>query len=216
MYTPKHNLETDLATIRTLVRANDFGALVVPRADGQVEITHVPFLLEEGPLPTADILRVHVARANPIWRYVLAPDRPGDVVVVFRGPHGYVSPQWYEASKADVPTWNYAVAHAHVTAPVEMSEDELLKELDDLAVAYERGPNPWKLSEHPRESRDELLKAIVGLKLPVARWEAKLKLSQNRTPADHARVVAAFEARGTEDDVAMARLMREHARPIAK
>jgi transcriptional regulator len=209
MYTPKHNAESDLAVIRALVRDYAFGTLLAPRADGQIEITHVPFLLASS--SEGDVLRVHVARANRIWRDVLAANRPGDVIVVFNGPHGYVSPMWYERTQADVPTWNYAVVHAHVTAPVEMSHDELYAGLDDLAKANEPGPTVWRLEEHPAESREQLMKSIVGLVLPVARWDAKVKMSQNRTPADHARVLAAFEARNTEDDRAMARMMREYS-----
>lgn len=207
MYTPKHNAENDRGVIRELVRNNDFGMLVVPRAHGEIEITHVPFILDSA--GDEDWLRVHVARANPIAQYVLA----SAVTVVFQGPHAYVSPLWYEKSKEDVPTWNYAVAHAHITSPKEMSEAELVAQLDDLAKTHERGPTPWRLDEHPAESREKMLKAIIGFHLPVARWEAKLKLSQNRTPADHARVIAGLEARATGDDLALAKLMRERSKP---
>lgn len=210
MYTPKHNAAPDVGVVRSIARRHGFAMLTVPRADGQVEISHLPFLLDttehEG-----DGLRVHVARANRIWRDVLAADRPGDIVVVFHGPHGYVSPTWYERGKEDVPTWNYAVAHAHVTRPAEMTTPELLRLLDDLARDNETGPAPWRLDEHPADSRDKLARAIVGLRLPVARWEAKLKLSQNRTPADHARVLAGLERRGTEDDLEMAEMMRQRS-----
>lgn len=185
-----------------LAAARSFAMLVVPRADGQVEIAHLPFLVDG-----ADRLRVHTARANRIWRDVVAADRPGDVLVVFSGPHGYVSPSWYERSKEDVPTWNYTVAHAHITAPRVLEKDDLLRLLDDLAKAHEMGP--WRLDEHPLASRDQMLQEIVGLELPVARWEAKSKLSQNRTPADHARVVAALEQRGAPDDLEMAARMHQ-------
>lgn len=188
------------------MRDHGFGTMMVSRADGQIEISHLPFLLDAR--DDGDTLRVHVARANRVWRDVLAADRPGDIVIVFHGPHGYVSPTWYEQSREDVPTWNYATVHAHVTEPREMTEPELLKVLDDLAKENETGPAPWKLDEHPVESRDKLVKAIVGLELPVTRFESKFKLSQNRSAADHARVLAAFEERGTEDDVEMAKLMR--------
>lgn len=206
MYIPKHNSEHDLTVVRALVRDYGFGTMIVPRSDGQIEISHLPFLLEasEG----GDRLRVHVARANRIWRDALAGDRHGDIVIVFHGPHGYVSPTWYERGREDVPTWNYAVVHAHVTTPREMSEAELHRALDDLARANETSAAPWRFDELPGAMKDRLVPAIVGLELPVARWETKLKLSQNRTPADHARVVAAFEARGFENDRAMVAMMR--------
>lgn len=209
MYIPKHNATQDLAVIRALVRDYGFGTMIVPRSDGQTEITHLPFLLDA--TDAGDSLRVHVARANRIWRDVLASERTGDIVVVFHGPHGYVSPTWYERGREDVPTWNYAVVHAYVTTPREMSQAELERVLDDLARANETGPAPWRFDELPGSTRDQLVPAIVGLDLPVARWEAKLKLSQNRTATDHARVMAAFEARDTEDDRAMVALMRQRA-----
>jgi transcriptional regulator len=89
-----------------------------------------------------------------------------------------------------------------------MNETELLTMLDDLGRKYETGPSPWRFDEVPAETRESLVPAIVGLKLPVARWEPKLKLSQNRTPADQARVIGGFQARGSEDDRAMIELMR--------
>lgn len=206
MYIPPHNAETDPEVLRRLVRDNAFGTLVVPRADGEVELAHLPFVLDE--TPEGARLRVHTARANRIWRDALAADRPGEIVVVFHGPHGYVSPTWYGDPERDVPTWNYAVVHAHVATPTEMNEADVLGLLDDLARAHETSAAPWRLADHPTESRDRLVRAIVGLHLPVARWEAKLKLSQNRTDDDHARVVAGLESRGTENDRAMASMMR--------
>lgn len=208
MYIPKHNVAPDEALIHRLVAEHSFATLLVPRPDGQIEISHLPFLFDTA----AGVLRAHVARANRIWRDAVRSSRPGDVVVVFAGPHGYVSPTWYERGKEDVPTWNYAVAHAHVTAPAVMEEAELVTLLDDLAKANERGPAPWQLAEHPADSLKQMVTEIVGLTLPVARWEAKLKLSQNRTATDHARVVAAFEQRATPDDIEMAALMRQIGR----
>ncbi|MBX3227814.1 MAG: FMN-binding negative transcriptional regulator [Labilithrix sp.] len=204
MYVPKHNAETDLRVIQELAARRSFATLLAPRADGQIEIAHLPFLVDA----ERDRLRVHVARANRIWRDVTDPGRRGDVVVVFAGPHGYVSPTWYESPKDDVPTWNYAVAHAHVTTPSPMTREELIAFLDELSAQNETGHARWRFDEHPAESREELLAAIVGLTLPVARWEAKWKLSQNRAPADHANVVAAFERRATPDDLEMVELMR--------
>ena len=108
MYLPKAFAEPDLATLHDLVEAHAFGVLVVPSAAGPPEISHLPFLLDRtrGPHGT---LYAHTARANPIWRGF---DGRAGALAVFQGPHGYVSPSWY-ASRDDVPTWNYAVVHAH-------------------------------------------------------------------------------------------------------
>jgi transcriptional regulator len=206
MYTPPHDAEQDESAIRELVVHHPLATVVVPRADGQVEIAHVP-VLHDG---TAQRLRLHVARASRIWKDLLAPDRPGDVVVIFSGPQGYVSPTWY--AKEDVPTWNYAVAHAHVPNPTEMDRPALLRLLEDIAAANEDPANAWRLSDHPADSRDAMLRAIVGMELPVARWDARFKLSRNRTADDHARVVEGLERRGRTDDHALADQMRRDRR----
>ena len=202
MYIPNVFVEHDEAEIRALVEAHAFGTFLAPRAEGQIEISHVPFLLSAD----GKTLRTHVGRANPIWRVAISPQRPADLVVVFHGPHGYVSPTWYEKPRVQVPTWNYAVVHAHVSAPEVMSEHELRALLGDLTKTYEK-PGGWSLEELEPEAADRMLKEIVGLTLPVVRWEAKLKLSQNRSAHDHASVRDAFKTRGTPDDREMAALM---------
>jgi transcriptional regulator len=202
MYIPNVFAEHDEAEIRALVEAHSFGTLLVPQPGGQIEISHVPFVLGAD----GTMLRAHVARANPIWRLAISPQRSADVVVVFHGPHGYVSPTWYEKPRVQVPTWNYAMVHAHVSAPEVMPENELRALLGDLTKTYEK-PGGWSLADLEPEAAERMLKEIVGLFLPVARWEAKLKLSQNRSAFDHASVREAFKTRGTPDDYEMARLM---------
>jgi transcriptional regulator len=203
MYLPKAFAEPDLATLHDLVEAHAFGVLVVPTPSGAPEVSHLPFLLDRARGPHGT-LRAHVARANPIWR---AFDGKAEVLAVFQGPHGYVSPTWY-ASRDDVPTWNYAVVHAHGAPRLIEAEAELLDLLRRLADVHEQGrPDPWSTAELSAGTIGELLPAIVGFELPIARIVGKLKLSQNRRPEDREGAIRGLRERGTPDDLALVKLM---------
>ena len=114
MYIPKHFEERDAGVLHALVREHPFGAWVT-QAEGRLEVNHLPFLIDatRGEHGT---LTGHVARANPVWRS-LSPDT--ESVVIFQGPESYITPSWYASKAAHgkvVPTWNYAVVHAHGVA----------------------------------------------------------------------------------------------------
>ena len=204
MYTPKLFLEDRRERLHAVIEAHSFGTLVVTDEQGRAEIAHLPFVLDPAVGPNGQ-LRVHVARANPIWKLALA-SRP--TVVIFSGPHGYVSPRWYETPLKQVPTWNYAVVHAHGHARGPMSRDELAALLDDLVAAHERGaPAPWRADEMDADLREKLLQQIVGFSISIDTLEGKFKLSQNRSPADQTRVVHALGERGYADDAGLVRLM---------
>jgi transcriptional regulator len=200
LYLPAVFEERDLALLHELIEAHPFGLLVAP-GDGPLPfLGHLPFLLDRTQGPWGTLL-VHVARANPI-RHALEAGRP--VLAVFRGPHGYVSPGWY-TSRDQVPTWNYAVVHAHAT-PRALDQEGLVASLAGLAAVHERGqPDPWTLADLTPERMGELTLAIAGFALTITALEGKLKLSQNRKPEDREGALRGLEARG---DVDLAALMR--------
>jgi transcriptional regulator len=122
--------------------------------------------------------------------------------VIVRGPDAYVSPSWY-ASKVEhgrvVPTWDYVVAHAH--GPLVLHEDAewLAAHVRRLTGVHEGGrPAPWSVDDAPERFVAGQLRAIVGIEVPVARLEAKWKLSQNRSAADVDGVVAGLRADGQD------------------
>ncbi|HTN91606.1 MAG TPA: FMN-binding negative transcriptional regulator [Sorangium sp.] len=204
MYSPGSFVETDIDRQLDLIEAHSFGCLMVQDEQGGFEIAHLPFVLDRGVGPHGR-LRAHVARANRIWR-LATEGRP--LVAVFSGPHGYVSARWYEEPGRQVPTWNYAVVHAHGRAAGPMSDEELTALLDDLSSIHERGAaEPWSTRGLDRELHQGLLRAIVGFSISIERLEGKFKLSQNRSPADRARVYRALGERGLPDDLEMMRLM---------
>ena len=199
LYMPPHFRVDDRAALVRFMDANGFATLVSHGAGG-LAVSHVPLLVEtEG-----EALRLlgHVARNNEQWRALEAGD---DVLAIFNGPHAYVSPTWY-SQHPSVPTWNYAVVHAHGRVRL-MDEAGLRALLERLSRTYEEGrPNAWRLSAQPEDYIAKMLRAIVGFELEVERLEGKFKLSQNR-PAEIPRVIAALEAEGQSE---LAGLMRLH------
>lgn len=209
MYTPSLFRESDLDRLFDLIDAYPFGTLVAQTQGGGLEISHLPFLLDRS-AGTRGRLRFHVARANPVWRAAL---EGGQVVAVFRGPDAYVSPTWYEHPEEQVPTWNYAVVHAHGRVEGPLGPPDMRRLLDEMAARHEKelagAPAPWRLSDMAPGHVDELIGAIVGLVIQIEHLEGKFKLSQNRAPTDRLRVVEALGARAQPDDLELLRLMRE-------
>ncbi len=203
MYAPTHFEETRLDALHALVEAHPLGTLVTHSAEG-LNADHIPF---EIAAPTAGApfgtLRAHVARANPLWRQAGA-----DVLVVFQGPSAYVSPSLYAEKPASgkvVPTYNYAVVHAHGALRAIEDPAWILALLERLTARHESArAAPWAVRDAPPEYIDALLKAIVGIEIPLDRLQGKWKLSQNRPPADQAAVAS--------DCAGLAQLMRERPR----
>ena len=198
VYVPRHFSAEDPATLRAFVEANAFGMLVTHQ-DGETMVSHIPFVVDSDGAG-ALVLHGHVARANPHWK-TLEASRP---LVIFSGPHGYISPTWYEKHPS-VPTWNYTVVHAHGAARL-VDAAALERTLGRLSAHYESGnPEPWRMEGLDRDYTDTMMRAIVGFEIAVDRLEGKFKLSQNRVPADQRRVIAALESRGEGGLAAMMR-----------
>lgn len=201
-YVPRHFRLDDPAALEAFVAANAFGTLVSAGAAG-LSVSHLPFLPERGGDGRLRLLG-HVARANAHWQEL---EGAGEILVVFSGPHAYVSPSWY-ANHPSVPTWNYAVVHAHGRARL-LPPEALPGLLDRLSRAYEDArPSPWRMADLPADYTARMLPAIVGFEVAVERLEGKFKLSQNRRREDVDGVAAALEREG---QLELAALMREHA-----
>ncbi len=201
LYVPPHFRVDDPKALFDLIDRNAFGTLVTAGA-AQLHVSHIPFLPERDPDGRVRLLG-HVARANAHWE---ALENAPHLMAIFQGPHGYISPGWYQ-NHPSVPTWNYAVVHAHGRARI-MDEAELHDLVVRLSNTYEAGrAKPWRAGDLPAAYVATMLKAIVGFEIEVERLEGKFKLSQNR-PAEIPRVVEALEGAG---ESALAGLMRDHA-----
>lgn len=207
MYLPSHFEETRREVLHELIRAHPLGALVTLAPEG-LDANHIPFELDPNPAPFGT-LRGHVARANPLWR---EPSRGVDALVIFQGPQAYVSPSWYPTKKETgkvVPTWNYAVVHAH--GPLRIIDDRMwLRGLvERLTRRHEAGHRePWQVSDAPPDYIDRQLEAIVGIELPIARLVGKWKVSQNRMPRDRTGVAEGLLREGGACAAPMADLVR--------
>lgn len=203
MYVPRHFSQDDTAVAHELIRSNVFATLVT-EVSGRLDATHVPVVLdaERGALGS---VRFHLARANPTSK-ALTDDR--EILMVFVGPHTYISPDWY-ANQHLVPTWNYAVVHAYGT-PRTMSDTELRCLLDDLSASQENllPKAPWTMDKMPPELVDKMCQAIVGFDLSITELQSKWKFNQNRGAADRAGVITALEELDGESRHAVAATMR--------
>ena len=203
MYIPDAFAETDLDRLHGLIEAYDFGMLITT-AEPAPLVSHLPFVLDRAGGPNGT-LRSHMARSNPHWQSL-----SGEALVVFRGPHSYVSPTWYEPDAPAVPTWNYAVVHAYGTPRIVDDADELRAQQERLVATHEAGRSPsWTMAGQPPAFIEAMLKGIVAFQIPIARLAGKFKLSQNRSVADQHRVAQALDASGFDDGQALARLMAE-------
>ena len=206
MYQPKHFEETRVDTIHALIRSHPFGALVT-LGPGGLDANHVPFEIDPDPEPLGT-LRAHVARANPVWKEAAG----AEVLVLFQGPEIYISPSWYptkqETAKV-VPTWNYAVVHAHGRLRAVEDRDWLRAFVTRLTDRHEAGrSDPWKVTDAPADYVESMLGGIVGLEIPLARLVGKWKVSQNRPAQDQAGVVEGLSREGQPPASAMADLVR--------
>jgi transcriptional regulator len=205
MYIPKAYRKDDLSELHALMQTYSFATLVTQH-EGVPYATHLPFTLrpEAGPYGT---LMGHMARANPQWRDFDAHGEQ-DVLVMFQGPHAYVSPSWYTVQPS-VPTWNYTAVHAYGVPRLIEDEVELYEALQLLVQTYEASqPQPWTLNG-PDDFLRKMMRAIVGFSIPISRLEGKYKLSQNRSPEDQVQVVQRLTAQGEPLDTAVAALMQQ-------
>ena len=203
MYQPPHFIEDDSGRIAALMRSHSFATVISHDGAGPFA-THMPVLhhAEGGVHGT---LVTHMARANPQWRQ-FADGR--EVLVIFHGPHAYISPNWYE-SRPMVPTWNYAVVHAYGVPRLLEDKDRVRAMLRELVDTFESGqPQPYG-NVLTDEYIDKLSPGIVGIEIPITRLEAKFKLSQNRTPSDQSGVIAALAASADQTDREVAALMKQ-------
>jgi len=206
MYSPKFNQVTDRAVLMEAMRAYSFAILFGPQGGveagteaGGMVATHLPLVVkDEGP---HGVLEGHFAKANRHWQ-VLAER---ETLVVFPGPHSYVSPTFY-VEELSVPTWNYIAVHAYGT--MELVEDEVGKGglLAGLIAANEPG-FAAKWDAMPEGFRRTMLAGIQGFRIPIARIEGKFKISQNRLPEERENVQAAHAA-GTADQRELAAWMK--------
>jgi transcriptional regulator len=198
MYIPAAFAVSDPARLAEIISHYSF-ALLVSRDGNSSFASHLPFLYhaQEGKLGT---LVSHMARANPHWK-LFTPDE--EVLVIFQGPHAYISPSWY-VSTAAVPTWNYVTVHAYGKVQLLESGAELDAVLAETVQKHESGfAQPWN-QRLPEDMHAKLRQAIIGFKIEITRLEGKFKLGQNRPQEDQDKMLANLQAQPDAEAKALA------------
>ena len=201
MYSPPYNQVGDRAELLAFMRANSF-ALLVTATGGTPLASHLPVTVADGEGGLA--IHSHMARNNPQWREFF----DDEVLVVFSGPHAYVSPRWYEARER-VPTWNYAAVHAY--GRVTVTGDRAMKHAAQRALVAELDPQ-WlpKFDALRPEYVQSMLEGIVTFDIAVTRLETRWKLSQNRGRREQELIAAELERSADSSVRALAALTRKY------
>ncbi|MBO9129888.1 FMN-binding negative transcriptional regulator [Bacillus sp. 165] len=199
MYIPNHFKQEDIPVLLEFIRKNSFGILFSNY--GEVpEATHLPFhVKQEG---ENIMLTGHFAKANPHWKTVNGKD----VLVVFSGPHAYVSASWYEG-KNNVPTWNYTAVHVYGQLEIVEDKGELLSMLAELSQFHEKEmEHSWNI-EQRTEYVHQLTTGIVGFKIHIMKLEGKWKISQNKPEQERRNIIQGLRAQSRYDSREVADLI---------
>ncbi|WP_342497715.1 FMN-binding negative transcriptional regulator [Bacillus sp. FSL R7-0672] len=203
MHIPSFFQVKDMEEIKAFIQSHSF-ATVVTTTDGKPIATHIPVSFLQ--IEDSYVISGHMAIGNPQWKTF---EENEQVLVIFQGPHAYISSSWYE--KEAVPTWNYQAVHVYGKAKL-LEKSELVKELTTMLETYEshrEQPVLWHtLSD---ELLEKQMKGIVGFKIIIDEVQAAFKLSQNRHERDYAHIIEKLEAEG---EVEMAKAMKEKVKDV--
>jgi transcriptional regulator len=198
MYIPPHFKEDRIGVLQDAIRSAGPATLISMTPDG-LFASHAPLLLDPEPAPYGTLIG-HLAKANP---HVRLADEAMQTLVIFHGPNGYITPSYYVAKQEHgkvVPTWNYVAIHAY--GRLEAFDDPALL-LDVVTRLTDRHESPraapWAVSDAPSDFVQGMLRGIVGIRLPIARLEGKIKMSQNRPAADQSGVIDGLRLDGAAD-----------------
>ncbi len=198
-HTP-HYLLTDPNEVKRLIRENPWATIVSATSKGVVA-SHYPVMLDE----RADGISIvsHVGRPDEQLHEL----GQHELLVIIQGPHGYISPGWYDDTNDFVPTWNHVTAHLY-GVPEILSAEENFRVLDELVDHFEATmPQPIALDIDEQTAR-RIAKGTVGLRMLVTRFDARAKLSQNKSPEVIDRIIDELQAGEQYASPELAREMR--------
>jgi len=201
MYIHKLNREENREKILEFLRQNEFATLVTYDGEKPVASHLLMEIVEDG----ANLfVNGHMSRANSLWKTF---EKNIEVLVIFQGPHTYISPTWYD--HINVPTWDYQSVHVYGRPRLITEHGEaygLLKRLIDRHEAN----RDYRLEGLPKDFVEQEIKGIVAFQIEVTRMEANYKLSQNRDDENYRSIVAHLEERTDDLSQGVAQAMRKN------
>ena len=200
MYTPEKYKPTKIEDIKQFIRDNSFGILL-NYSDDKILGTHIPLELDVD--RGNDILFGHTSKANPQSKSFRNND---EVLVIYNGPHSYISSSWYE--KPDAPTWNYIAVHVY--GHIKLIDDRTLMDcLNKLVNKYEKASkNPISLKNMPPKTLSQT-KGILGFFIEISEIQATYKLSQDKNDADYKNIIFKLQETNRSNSFEIAKQMKK-------
>jgi transcriptional regulator len=200
MYIPKHFKIDDEEVIYDFIEKYGFATLF-SQHKGEPYATHLPLMLNK----SENALYGHFARPNEQWKDA----ENQQVLAVFQGPHCYISPTWYETTKA-VPTWNYVSIHLYGKMEIVEDRKVIFDSLTDLVNKYESPDSPYNLNDVESSFIEGMSKGIVAFRIKITKIEAKAKLSQNHPVERQELIIKHLENTSQQDNIQVASLMKKN------
>ncbi|MBS4177694.1 FMN-binding negative transcriptional regulator [Lederbergia citrea] len=200
MYIPKQFKIDDEEVIYDFIEKYGFATLF-SKHKGEPYATHLPLMLNK----SENSLYGHLARSNEQWKDA----ENQQVLAVFQGPHCYISPSWYETTKA-VPTWNYVSIHLYGKMEIVEDREVISDNLNDLVNKYERPDSPYNINDVDPSFIEGMSKGIVAFRIKITKIEAKAKLSQNHPVERQVLIINHLEDTSQQDNIQVASLMKKN------
>jgi len=208
MHIPGKFKQTDSDTLKNLIVKYPLATLISYSETG-LEANHIPFIFATS--QGMDVLQGHVAKVNSVWKTL---NENADVLLVFSGPNGYISPNHYPTKQKTgraVPTWNYVAVHVKGTMKCIHEDSWILNHITKLSDLHEAGQsNPWSVNDAPPEYIQRMLPAIVGLELEIVSITGQWKVSQNQPHENQLGVISGLVEQGDFESLEMADLVSQH------
>lgn len=200
MYISKLYREEDREKILEFLKQNEFATLVTYDGEKPTASHLLMEVVEDG---ERLYVNGHMSKANPLWKTF---EKNPEVLVIFQGPHTYISPTWY--NHVNVPTWNYQAVHVYGSPRIVTDHAEAYNLLSKLIKRHE-AENQYKLETLPQDFVVKEMRGIVAFQIEATRIEANYKLSQNRNDEDYHNIVSRLEERDDEMSHGVAEAMKE-------
>ncbi len=202
MYKLPHFTEENEELVYEFMQKNSFAILT--GFDGNFPVaTHVPLDIEK----TGNnqfVFTGHMMKNTDHHKAFLQNE---NVLVIFTGPHCYVSASWY-VKKDVASTWNYMDVQAKGKITFG-DEKETKKIIENITNKYETSESDAAFSKLPKEYVDKLVKAIIGFTIEISSVENVFKLSQNHVIETRQSIVEHLALRKDESSHTIATEMKK-------